>query len=250
MKQRFPEVLRVVSTPAKVLPERAVFPPTPAGLAAAVAYAATQWGVLLRVCTRQRESWSMRPFILSAMLLAASPWSNAAQVPTPASLWQQIQALQASHALMIGSRAEQPGSREVDVYTTDLANAAANDAIAAAAGVLKVKRYPNGALVVKENENAAKKLTGITAMLKLSGYDKADRDWVMAAYKPDGRVVSYGKVQACIACHVMVTAQDLVFAPPPEQLLPVSVWKAFFPKQALSAQYVKLLEQHPEAIVK
>jgi len=192
----------------------------------------------------------MRPFIVAAVLLSASPWSSAAQAPTPAGLWQQIQTLQASHALMRGSRAGQPGSREVDVYTTDLANAAANDAIAAAGGILNVKRYPDGALVVKENENADRKLTGITAMLKLSGYDKADRDWVMAAYKPDGQVVSYGKVQSCIACHLMVTQQDLVFAPPPEQLLPVSVWKAFFPKQAMSAQYVKLLEQHPEAVVK
>ena len=106
------------------------------------------------------------------------------------------------------------------------------------------------ALVVKENYDAQKKLTGVTAMLKLDGYDQADRNWVMAAYKPDGQVVAYGKVQACIACHAMVTQQDFVFAPPPAQLLPVAVWKAFFPKQQMSPQYVKLLDQHPEGIVK
>lgn len=195
----------------------------------------------------------MRQTTLACMvgtLLAISPFARADQTPTPASLWQDIQALQKSHAIMTDSHPYQLGSRVVDVYTTDLANASANHAITRAGSIEKVNRYPNGALVIKENYDAHKKLTGVTAMLKLDGYDKADRNWVMAAYKPDGQVVSYGKVQACIACHAMVTKQDFVFAPPPEQLLPAAIWKAFFPKQAMSAQYVKLLDQHPESIVK
>ena len=183
-------------------------------------------------------------------MLAISPFAQAAQAPTPASLWKDIQALQKSHAIMVDSHPYQLGSRVVDVYTTDLANAAANDAITRAGSIENVTRYPSGALVIKENYDEHRKLTGVTAMLKLDGYDKADRDWVMAAYKPDGQIVSYGKVQACIGCHAMVTKQDFVFAPPPEQLLPTTIWKAFFPKQKMSAQYVKLLDQHPGAIVK
>lgn len=182
--------------------------------------------------------------------LAIPTLSAAAQPPTPSALWQDIQALEKNHAIMVGSQPDQLGSRTVDVYTTDLANAAENDAVTRAGSIQKVQRYPNGALVVKENYDAHKKLTGVTAMLKLDNYDKADRNWVMAAYKPDGQVVSYGKVQACIACHAMVTQQDFVFAPPPAQLLPVTVWKVFFPTQHMSPQYITLLQQHPEAIVK
>lgn len=175
--------------------------------------------------------------------------SAATPAPAPDALWKDIQSLQQHDALMLDSHAFQPGSRVVDVYTTDLANTLENQAVRAAGSVAAVTRYPNGSLVVKENYDANKKLTGVTAMLKLKGYDSGDRDWVMAAYKPDGQVIAYGKVQACIACHAMVSKQDFVFAPPPEQLLPVAVWKAFFPKQAMSQQYLALLKDHPNAIV-
>lgn len=191
--------------------------------------------------------------VMSSVAFAMPALSFAATPPTPAQLWQQIQTLQAQHAVMFGSHADasgfQLGSRTVDVYTKDLANALENDAARRAGGIVRVTRYPSGALVVKENYDADKKLTGITAMLKLDGYDPADRNWVMAAYKPSGQVVSYGKVQACIACHAMVTKQDFVFAPPPEQLLPVSEWKAFFPKQDMSPLYLKLLKESPQSIM-
>lgn len=165
-------------------------------------------------------------------------------------LWQQVQVLQKTRARMLESKDFQPGSRTVDEYTIDLANQAANDAIRNAGGIEKARRYPNGALVVKENFNEQRKLTGITAMLKRDGYDHADRNWVMAAYTPEGKVVAFGKVPACIACHAMVTKQDFVFAPPPRQLLPVSIWKAFFPKQDIAPGYARLLRSHADAVVK
>ena len=185
--------------------------------------------------------------VLSAIPVASLA---ATEAPSAAALWHQVQALQKSHALMLGSKAYQPGSRTVDAYTIDLANRAENDAIRKAGSVEKVRRYPNGALVVKENFNEQRKLTGVTAMLKLDGYDKSDRDWVMAAYSPTGKVVGYGKVPACIACHTMVSKQDFVFAPPPGQLLPVAVWKAFFPKQDIAPVYAQLLRSHGDAVVK
>lgn len=104
--------------------------------------------------------------------------------------------------------------------------------------------------MVKANYTKQKKLTGVTAMLKLPNYDAADRNWLMAAYSPSGKVVAFGKVPACIACHNMVRSADFNFAPPPDQLLPVSIWKAFFPKQTVSAAYIDLLKEHPAAIVK
>jgi hypothetical protein len=170
--------------------------------------------------------------------------------PTPAQLWQQIRALEKSKSIMPFSHAFQPGSRTVDVFTTDLSNQSASTTITTARSVQAVTRYPNGSLLVKKNYNAQHQLTGVTAMLKLSGYDAANRNWVMAAYSPAGKSVAFGKITSCDACHAMVTKSDFVFAPPPSQLLPVSVWKAFFPKQAMSPTYVALLARYPGSIIK
>ncbi len=181
---------------------------------------------------------------LTRVSLAATP------APGPMALWQKVQALRVAHARMLESRAYQPGSRTVDAYTVDLANPLANEAIRKAGGVAKVRRYPNGTLLVKENFDLHRRAVGITAMLKLPGYDPADRNWVMAAYTPAGKLIAYGKVPACIACHTMVSKQDFVFAPPPKQLLSVAIWKAFFPRQTIAPAYAQLLRWHPAAVVR
>ncbi|MFT2096693.1 cytochrome P460 family protein [Acidiphilium multivorum] len=170
--------------------------------------------------------------------------------PSPAKLWMEIQHLEKTRAVMPGSHPFQPGSRNVDVFTTDLSNAAARRAISGAGSILAVTRYPAGSLLIKNNYDAHRKLGGITAMLKLPGYDQANRNWVMAQYAPTGKVVAYGRVNSCDACHAMATKFDFVFAPPPQQLLPVAVWKAFFPKQVMNPAYIALLSKHPEAVVK
>jgi hypothetical protein len=174
----------------------------------------------------------------------------AVAVPTPSLLWKRIEALRKVNAIMAGSHPFQLGSRTVDWYTIDFANRPVNETIHRAGGITKASRYPAGSLMVKANYTKEKKLTGVTAMLKLPNYDAADRNWLMAAYSPSGKVMAFGKVSACIACHNLVRSADFNFAPPPEQLLPVSIWKAFFPKQTVSAAYMDLLKEHPAAIVK
>jgi hypothetical protein len=179
-------------------------------------------------------------------------------IPTPTDLWGQIEILRNTDSIMAQthpfhmgqSHSFQLGSRTVDWYTTDFANKQANDEINKAGAIAKVTKYPPNSLVVKVNYTKDRKLTGITAMLKVTGYDPADRDWVMAAYSPSGKNISYGKVAACIGCHNFVRSADFVFAPPPDQLLPVSTWKAFFPKDTMSEAYLELLKTHPDAIVK
>ena len=196
----------------------------------------------------------MRNLVLpgvSAVVAALTAVSQAATPPPrPMALWQKVQALRRAHALMLESTAYQPSSRRLDAYTVDLAKPLANEAIRRAGGIAKVRRYPDGALLVKENFNVHRRATGVTAMLKLPGYDPADRNWVMAAYIPAGKVIDYGKVPACIACHTMVSKQDFVFAPPTKQLLSVAIWKAFFPKQTIAPAYAQLLRWHPAAVVR
>jgi len=192
----------------------------------------------------------MRPYLAATLCFVPALACAGVAVPSPQALWKEIQGLQKAHAIMPESTPYQVGSRTVDPYTTDLANAAAIRSIQRSGGIAKVTRYENGSLVVKENYNSHKQLVGVTAMLKLRGYDAGDRNWVMAAYKPSGANVAFGKVGTCIACHVLVRQQDFVFAPPPAQLLPVSTWKAFFPKQEMNPAYLALLKKYPNRVVR
>ncbi|MBU2761031.1 hypothetical protein HAP95_12885, partial [Acidithiobacillus sp. RW2] len=110
-------------------------------------------------------------------------WANAeASGPIGSKiLWKEIQTLQKNHDIMPGSTPFQLGSRTVDPYTVDLANPLAISSIEKAGGILKVTRYSNGSLMVKENYNTHKQLVGVTAMLKAAKFDPSDRNWIMAA---------------------------------------------------------------------
>lgn len=170
-------------------------------------------------------------------------------VPGPAKLWQSIRAVMKDGHLLPRSAAYQPGSRIVDYYTTDKVNEIAHGIITAEGGVAHVTRYPAGSLLIKENFNIRKKLVGVTAMLKLPHYDSADRNWVMAAYSPQGNPLAFGKVGSCIQCHMVAQKQDFVFAPPPTNLLPAAFIASFFPGQKISPAYLRLLKEHPGSMM-
>lgn len=78
----------------------------------------------------------------------------------------------------------------------------------------KVGALPNGAMVVKENYTADKKLAAITVMYKSKGYDAAAGDWFWLKYGPDGTIMKEGKVKGCIGCHAAVKANDWLFTGP------------------------------------
>ncbi len=164
----------------------------------------------------------------------------AAVVPvTSASLFAQVRALERHGTILPGSRLYMYGARMADYYTIDRANAATVNVVSTAKnGVAGVQRFPNGSLLIKENFDVHKHLKTITAMLKEPGFDALDRNWVMAAYKPDGAAIAFGKVTSCIQCHAMVRTSDFVF--PPLRHLPVSVVKTFFPGQTISPKYLEL----------
>ncbi|MHB1565923.1 MAG: cytochrome P460 family protein [Acidiferrobacter sp.] len=178
--------------------------------------------------------------------VAAGLWVGVApveahSVPTPAALFAAVQQLELHGALLPGSHLWMYGSRLVDYYTIDRANALS--VRAAAAGVGKVRQFPAGSLYIKENFNDRKVLKTVTAMLKVPGYDRADRNWLMAAYKPDGKVIAYGRVATCISCHALARKTDFTF--PPLTRLPIATVTAFFPHQAISPKYRQLLAAAP-----
>ena len=171
--------------------------------------------------------------------IAAPPAPHEVTVPAPAALFKEVKALMAYGKLLPGSHLYMYGARMADYYTIDRANALAI-ASTAAHGVAGVKRFPDGSLLIKENFDQHKRLQTITAMLKLPGYDAQDRNWVMAAYKPDGSPLFYGKVASCINCHAIARNTDFVF--PPLEHLSVGIVQAFFPGQPLSPRYLRIVK--------
>lgn len=187
-----------------------------------------------------------RPLLATTVLIAtallshpAAAQSTPVSAPPPATLWRQVQTLLHHGKLLEGSHQDMFGSRMADYYTTDRANAPA--LAAATHGVASVTRFPAGSLLIKENFDETKKLGSITAMLKLPGYDPANRNWVMAMFSPTGKAIAYGKVASCDKCHSIAGSSDFVF--PPLQHLPPMVVMSFFPGQKMSPAYLKLLDK-------
>jgi hypothetical protein len=75
---------------------------------------------------------------------------------------------------------------------------------------IAARKAPAGAIIVKENFDANKKLTGLTVMAKVEGYNPDRGDWFWAAYAPDGKVNAEGKPQSCIDCHAGMKDNDYV----------------------------------------
>jgi hypothetical protein len=73
---------------------------------------------------------------------------------------------------------------------------------------------PDGAIIVKENYSADKKLGALTVMYKVKGYNPQAGDWFWVKYLPDGKVAVEGKVDACINCHASAKANDYVGTAP------------------------------------
>lgn len=87
-------------------------------------------------------------------------------------------------------------------------NNIAFDAIQAKAG-----KYPQGAIVVKDNHMPSTALDAVTVMVKMhSGYDKDNGDWFYAKYSPSGKLDAAGKVPMCVQCHAQAKENDYVFS--------------------------------------
>ena len=69
---------------------------------------------------------------------------------------------------------------------------------------------PEGSIIVKENMNADRKVTAITLMAKIKGFDPANGDWFWARYDPEGKPSASGKVNGCINCHAGMKDNDYV----------------------------------------
>ena len=72
------------------------------------------------------------------------------------------------------------------------------------------RKAPDGSIIVKENFTADKKLSGVTVMAKVAGYNPDDGDWFWAKYDPKGKIDVEGRVKECYECHAGVKDNDYV----------------------------------------
>jgi len=69
----------------------------------------------------------------------------------------------------------------------------------------------DGAIIVKENYTAEKKLAALTVMHKIKGYNPEAGDWFWAKYTPEGKVEASGRVKVCIDCHTAKKDNDFIY---------------------------------------
>ena len=73
------------------------------------------------------------------------------------------------------------------------------------------KGMAEGSIIVVENYDPDKNLTGLTTMYKVDGYNPDAGDWYWLEATPGGKVVRFGKVQPCIDCHRAQTRNDYIW---------------------------------------
>ena len=71
----------------------------------------------------------------------------------------------------------------------------------------------DGSIIVHEEYDAQKKMSAITVMSKIKGYNPEAGDWFWVKYAAlNGNVLESGKADSCIACHNSSKRNDYLFS--------------------------------------
>lgn len=100
-----------------------------------------------------------------------------------------------SWALWPGKEKLSPGKAPHGRYVTTYVNPAALRSLERGEGM------SFGSLIVAENYDAGKQLTGLLVKLKIKGYDPPAGDWYWFQYDSRGAVIAEGRVDSCKTCH-------------------------------------------------
>lgn len=77
--------------------------------------------------------------------------------------------------------------------------------------IKKSKGMDNNSIILKENYTSDKKLSQITVMYKVKGFNPEDGDWFWAKYDSNFDIIGEGKLKACIGCHGQVKSNDYIY---------------------------------------
>jgi hypothetical protein len=149
--------------------------------------------------------------VMAGMFGGRASKTETAGIPTGAALWEQLKQMNYTNKFKMwpGKTNFYPGSEPHGALLTTYVNIPAFMGIAGKKGTL-----PEGSLIVKENYLPDKKLSAITVMYKIRGYNPEGGDWFWAKYAPDGKVESEGKVEVCIKCHGNKKDNDYIMTSP------------------------------------
>jgi hypothetical protein len=114
----------------------------------------------------------------------------------------------ASWTLWPGENRLSPGKEPHGTFITTYVNPVAHQAIITQSGM------GYGSLIVMENYDADKKLTGLMVMMKIKGYNPQAGDWYWFHYDPQGTVLAAGRIESCINCHRSKNDNDFVMTAP------------------------------------
>ena len=162
-------------------------------------------------------------FICAGAAPAAAPPelpAVAAQAPAPWNNYRSFARMTGEprsvpHSLAV--RCSIPGKAEMDKYREDygphlqaLVHVYANDA-AQAELARRERRFPAGAIIVKEKLGRGMAVVGIGGMQKMPpGYDPEGGDWKYFYSETPGKFAE-GKLGNCRSCHMRARAMDHVY---------------------------------------
>lgn len=109
-----------------------------------------------------------------------------------------------SWALWPGKDKHSPGREPHGAFLKTYVNPVAHHSIINREGMAY------GSLMVTENYDTDKKLTGLMVMLKIKDFNPQAGNWYWFHYDPQGTVVAAGRVETCINCHRSKNDNDFV----------------------------------------
>jgi hypothetical protein len=98
-----------------------------------------------------------------------------------------------------------PGQSPHGKYHEVYINKTLRDALPSA-----TNKAPVGSIIVKENLDSSRKLTKISVMVKVEGFNPSAGDWWWANFDGSGKTTASGVVKGCIACHEGMKDNDYV----------------------------------------
>jgi hypothetical protein len=108
-------------------------------------------------------------------------------------------------ALWPGKGKLSKGTEPHGIYITVYVNDKALESIKKVGGMV------DNSIIIKENYNADKRLTSVTVMQKVKGYNPEGGDWFWVRFDPDSKVTNEGKVAMCIGCHTGAKGNDYIY---------------------------------------
>jgi len=156
-------------------------------------------------------SFLFHEIVSAGMLGGRSRQSAVPDVPTGATLWEQLKKMNYTKTMKIwpGKTSLYEGTEPHGSFLTTYVNGPAFMGVAGKKGSL-----PAGSMIVKENYSPEKKLVAVTVMSKVPAYNPEGGDWFWARYAPDGKIEAEGKVEACINCHAAKKDNDFIMTGP------------------------------------